>query len=380
MVLRSSLLVLFLLACHTDRLRPVTKCGQPCGSKETYIGECKPGVWSCGDSEEDAVCVGEVLSSVEVCDNRDNNCDGKVDNMPGRDCGDLCGPATEICEEGVWNCYGRKTPKPEVCDNKDNDCDGIVDNIVYNQPFCYTGNMATIAKGECRPGFSQCVLGMEICYGQVLPKAETCDGKDNDCDGPIDEGVGSSDPIDIVFVIDNSGSMTPHINKVKVAVNLFVVKYGSKTHIKWALVAAPADDNASEIPQVVAGFVDAVLFNVAMQQQDGLSLTGNEPTLDALAMLCDYTSNPLMLNWTPNSKRILVFFTDEGAQSYTTPYRAQHVVAADCARAGPEMYFFADGSWTQLAMDSGATLYSVYDSVTTIESNLDNVLKYSVCQ
>jgi len=78
----------------------------------------------------------------EVCDGFDNNCDGQVDEgnvcgwecVPGtvRDCGiDVgeCSFGTQTCSSThSWgSCIGAVNPVSEICDNKDNDCDGQVD-------------------------------------------------------------------------------------------------------------------------------------------------------------------------------------------------------------------------------------------------------------
>ncbi len=78
----------------------------------------------------------------------------------------------------------------ETCDTKDNDCDGLVDNI--DPTPCYTGPAGTLGKGECRAGFTVCDAGKQVCSkaskdGEIIPTKEVCDKKDNDCDGEVDE-------------------------------------------------------------------------------------------------------------------------------------------------------------------------------------------------
>ena len=43
------------------------------------VGECRAGVRYCTDGSFNVPCDGQILPSIEVCDNRDNDCDGVVD-------------------------------------------------------------------------------------------------------------------------------------------------------------------------------------------------------------------------------------------------------------------------------------------------------------
>jgi hypothetical protein len=109
-----------------------------------------------------------------------------------RECGlgeGACQKGTQSCVGGVWGaCVGAVGPQAETCDGQDNDCDGVTD------PGCdcvagTTRSCGGAARGECRSGVQTCQAdgkwGTE-CVGAVGPKAEACDGRDNDCDGLVD--------------------------------------------------------------------------------------------------------------------------------------------------------------------------------------------------
>lgn len=176
--------------------------GQPC-TNPAASPECRNGVYQCGQNGV-RECVSK--GTTEICNGKDDNCNGVVDESncpckPGetRDCGQSgdgeCKKGKQKCVNGTWSnaCEGAVGPKPEVCNGKDDNCDGRVDNRPDSpQPLfkeCYTGPEGTKGKGPCKGGRQVCVKGKytEECGGQVVPQEELCEnGVDDNCDGLID--------------------------------------------------------------------------------------------------------------------------------------------------------------------------------------------------
>ncbi|MFH1829383.1 MAG: putative metal-binding motif-containing protein [Pseudomonadota bacterium] len=127
--------------------------------------------------------------AVERCNEKDDNCNGLIDD--GFNIGGVCTVGLGICiREGRFECSSSGlesicnavpgTPSKEICDNLDNDCNGKVDD----------------ALGAHSCGIGACKQTIPVCEGGKLtkcvpdkPTAELCgDNIDNDCDGEIDEG------------------------------------------------------------------------------------------------------------------------------------------------------------------------------------------------
>jgi hypothetical protein len=157
--------------------------------------------------EQRGACMGDVTicnaMGVEVCDSSasgetcnaaDDNCNGMIDEGdPGG--GAKCGTDQGECIAGQMRCnaatgmlqcmgFVDHTMDPELCDAKDNDCDGNFDeNVVFNPATC--GPMTN--DGECNMGTFSCSGGSQQCMGAVFPKFETCNNLDDDCDTNTDE-------------------------------------------------------------------------------------------------------------------------------------------------------------------------------------------------
>lgn len=160
--------------------------GEACGGD---VGECRPGTKQC--LQGTLRCDG-VNPSAEQCDDKDNDCDGKTDEGDpegGASCGsDLgeCVAGTSRCVTGAVQCLGSIGAPGQVaesCDGRDNDCDGRLDEGLSNLGTCGDSDV-----GECRLGVRGCVGGVESCVGEVGPAFELCDALDQDCDGSPSNG------------------------------------------------------------------------------------------------------------------------------------------------------------------------------------------------
>ncbi len=118
-----------------------------------------------GDGIGDICCTG----GEELCNGLDDDCDGVTDEgLDGAEqacaTGQLgeCGSGVLSCTDGQIKCLPDTAPEEElICDGRDEDCDGLIDESL---------------RDEC----SLCIGGEE----RVL---ESCNGVDEDCDGVIDE-------------------------------------------------------------------------------------------------------------------------------------------------------------------------------------------------
>jgi len=118
--------------------------------------------------------------ATEVCNNKDDDCNGTIDNFTSH-CGAGACAATGTCLAGVDSCMAG-APSPEVCNGLDDDCNGQVDdgNPGGGTP-CTTGQL-----GVCAPGTQTCAGGSIQCIRNTNPSAEICDALDNNCDGTVD--------------------------------------------------------------------------------------------------------------------------------------------------------------------------------------------------
>jgi len=124
--------------------------------------------------------------AAEICNGMDDDCDGLTDEGNpggGAECpvaGGLgaCAAGTTACFEGHLICNPSVQPAAETCDGVDNDCDGAVDEDL---------GTLTCGTGLCARTISACLGGTPQVCVPAAPSPEICNGIDDDCDGRIDE-------------------------------------------------------------------------------------------------------------------------------------------------------------------------------------------------
>ena len=155
------------------------------------------------------------VSTPEVCDGIDNDCDLKIDADDedvvkpelGFELVGVCADLQPVClgKKG-WDFPGRTKwaeilgedvytadEDGEWCDGEDNDCDGTTDEDCLcddGEEVACPGKMRNSRLNlPCKLGTQICSAGRwGTCEGFVLPEKEIVDGIDNDCDGTVDEG------------------------------------------------------------------------------------------------------------------------------------------------------------------------------------------------
>ncbi|MCX6817835.1 MAG: DUF2341 domain-containing protein [Candidatus Aenigmarchaeota archaeon] len=228
--------------CICDVAGETRKCS-------SNVGECREGVQTCSADKEWSGCIGGVLPAIETCNGKDDDCSGAIDDLSGGKCGCYGGasPKTESCngidddcngaiddvsgkssvEATQCGCYDNayaKGAKPEACNRIDDDCDEIIDNVKDGTSVesarcaCYNNGYAGVescngidddcdeatdedwpnvgqdcGQGICTSTFVCSPDGKTLSCNGAMPQTEVCDGKDNNCNGLVDEGCFGSE-------------------------------------------------------------------------------------------------------------------------------------------------------------------------------------------
>jgi MYXO-CTERM domain-containing protein len=182
------------------------------GLTEAMVGKgiCRAGKTVC-KGKDGIVCEGCVGPQPEICNGLDDNCNGEIDEgVPevGQACtcnlavplatlmvGE-CKPGTKVCRRGQYECEGCQNPTFEICDCKDNNCNGQVDEgnpcapgftCLRRGDTCRCELLCSSDEIPCPKGY-QCdrtqmppICVSTKCTGKVCPAGFSCDEGDGQC-------------------------------------------------------------------------------------------------------------------------------------------------------------------------------------------------------
>ncbi len=257
-------------SCKTASDCLAARGAAPCaaaGSWDCRAGQCAVVCPSCVDKDSDGYGTGAGCAGPDCNDN-----DPTIGKTATRSCyegkgGTLnvgaCHAGTQLCAAGVWatTCTGQILPAGEACNGVDDDCNGKVDDDGLGTISC--------GFGACAQTTPACTNGVPGVCAPGTPTAvvDLCDGKDENCDGVVDDGCAARS---CVFVSPTGDDMLGNGTLLR--------PFGS---IQAAIASAAAPQSTTKSVCVAGGLTcfDAFTYDVTAEQPltmaNGVSVYGN---------------------------------------------------------------------------------------------------------
>ena len=208
---------------------------------------------------------------------------------------------------------------------------------------------------------------------------------------------------DILFIVDWSGSMDDEIAAVKTALNRFSAQFQAEDQLQWGLIVGPKETPINDESLVLVSNISpfAVFLNrFAQLGNEGMD-TGDEMLLDAMYFaIHNITANNVMdipaqrwvnntgsepekenfiINWRPNSRRIVIVFTDEHPQSYLRPgMNVASTINAIQGGINLKVYAFStangNADWTRIATAGNGINFHLTMNQNQMYENLMSII------
>ncbi len=165
-------------------------CGGWCGS-----GQSCPEGYECTDAENEGLTSPQCLPVSGECECSDlAKAAGAATTCINENEHGACQGERVCTEDGLAECDAA-VPAGEECNDEDDDCDGEVDEDLGS---------TTCGLGICEHTVDNCAGGVpQVCNAEEGSGVEQCDGQDNDCDGEVDEDSPDTDGDGLADCVDD---------------------------------------------------------------------------------------------------------------------------------------------------------------------------------
>jgi len=303
--------------------------GEACGEE---AGECVAGKYVCAEGGAGVLCEGAVGPSDEVCDGKDNDCDGTPDDGP-----------------------------EEICDGVDNDCDGLVDEGVLSVKGEVFDDHATVTAIE--GGFVVTRLIADQLRVETYDTSGDRTGHHDDLDRPTEATkflVSDSAGERVLIAL---GQYSFHVIDVLVDTDLVPIILGTqelhddwRQGIDWGIYDPPYHPRVLASPARFLGYRDLITF--ALNPFAGGDLRGlaEEPTLAVgIPLSAVFDAAGLFVVWEQYDNLRAGWLLDDGKLLFSIDVARGDTPGIALGKNGPGLAYLQDGT-LRLSELGGLTL------------------------
>jgi len=293
--------------------------GEPCG-QWAGVGECIEGRYVCSEDRMGVVCEGEVGPRAEICDGKDNDCDGIPDN----------GPA-------------------EVCDGEDNDCNGLVDDGVLSVKAEVFTDFATVA--EVDGGFAVTRIVADAVRVETYDRSGKRTGHHDDIDSPTKTIAFLESSSAGKRVLVTLGQHSFYVVDVHVDSDLIPIVVDTQAlHADWhqgtelGVYTPPYHPRMVAWPPRFLGYRDLVTFAVNPFSEDNCYGLAQKPTVAGeVPFLTPFDAAGPYLLWEQSDNLRAALLQDNGTLVMDIDVAHGDVPSIAIGRGGPGVAYLQNG-------------------------------------